>query len=303
MNVELTHFDSARRALAEAHTIDEVKQVRDQAEALRLYFRQAENGLEMQNQCAAIKLRAERRAGEMLGALHNSHTPLQLREQGVTPMQSHRWQRVASVPEGRFEAHIAEAMESGELTTAGMLKAAQLEERRDRGERPPQPLPTGMFTTIVADPPWEYEDATARGAAARHYSVMSVEAIAQLPVGELAAADAHLYLWITNPHLPIAWPVIEAWGFEYKTMLTWVKPQMGTGRYFRGATEHILFCAKGNLPLRDRGIPNWFEADRQSHSEKPADFYELVERASHGPYVELFARKQREGWGSWGDEL
>ncbi len=123
--VELTHFDNARRALAEAHTIDEVKQVRDQAEALRLYFRQAENGLEMQNQCAAIKLRAERRAGEMLAERDTDLHPVSREHvlpEGISHIQSHRWQRVASIPAERFEAHIAEAMEAGELTTAGLLR-------------------------------------------------------------------------------------------------------------------------------------------------------------------------------------
>lgn len=315
--VALVQFDRARHALAVASSIDEVKQIRDQAEAMRLYFRQAEQGLEMQNQCAAIKLRAEQRGGEMLADMEKhpagrppnnpldarTDLPPTLSDLGISRFQSHRWQKVADIPREFFEDHLADVAEKGELTTAGLLRDWNMERRRERGEAPPPALPVGVFPTIVADPPWQYEDSTVRGAAERHYKVLSIDDIGLLPVGERAADSAHLYLWVTNPMLPDVWDVIESWGFEYKTLLTWVKPQIGTGRYFRGATEHVAFCTRGNLPLRDRGLRNWFEADRTVHSKKPEQFYALVERASHGPYLELFARDQREGWESWGDEL
>jgi len=133
---------------------------------------------------------------------------------------------------------------------------------------------------------------------------MSVEEICALPVSTRAADDAHLYLWVTNSMLAEGLRVLKAWGFELKTMITWRKPKLGLGRYFRSQTEHVLFGVRGKLPLRAQDIPNFLEAPQGRHSEKPEAFYELVERASPGPYLELFARRGRPGpWTCWGAEV
>lgn len=200
----------------------------------------------------------------------------------------------------RLPAEYRDQVREGKKTLNAVKKEIA---SKTRGEAQPLALPTGVYQTIVADPPWVYERGDIRGSAEGHYPVMSIEEIAALAVRPLAGSEAHLYLWVTNPHLPLVWPVLAAWGFDYKTLLTWVKPQMGTGFYFRSATEHVIFATRGNLPLRDRGIRNWFEAARTEHSAKPEPFYEIVERASHGPYLELFARRPRAGWTGWGDEL
>jgi len=175
---------------------------------------------------------------------------------------------------------------------------------------------TGQFATIVADPPWRYGNTSTRGAAEDHYPTMSIDQLCELDVArERAAAEAHLYLWATAGHLPDAFRVMEAWGFDYKTYLVWVKPQMGMGNYFRISTELVLFGVKGGLRTNDRGLMNWFEAKRSKHSAKPLIFRELVKKASGGPYLEMFARCRREqmlagcdcsrcadGWSIWGDE-
>jgi len=126
--------------------------------------------------------------------------------------------------------------------------------------------------------------------------------VAALNVGDLAAANAHLYLWTTNPILPEAFAVMDAWGFTYVTMLTWLKTgTLGMGYYFRGDTEHVLFGVRGKLPIHPANRRrNWFEAMKHRHSVKPAAFFDLVEFVSPGPYVELFARQPRLGWDSWG---
>jgi N6-adenosine-specific RNA methylase IME4 len=216
-------------------------------------------------------------------------------ELGVQERTARRRLQAARLPE-----RLREKVRTGQTSIGGALKEQRTSER---SAAEPPPLPTGTYRTIVADPPWAYDRADIRGSAEGHYATMSVAEIAALPIANLVGAEGHLYLWVTNPHLPIVWPILEAWGFEYKTLLTWVKPQMGTGFYFRSATEHVIFAARANLPLRDRGIANWFEADRTEHSAKPESFYEIVERASHGPYLELFARRPRGGWQGWGDEL
>lgn len=165
------------------------------------------------------------------------------------------------------------------------------------------PLPAGEFRVVVADPPWQYGNKATRGAAEDHYATMTIPELCELPVEEQVAEGAHLYLWTTNGFLREAFDVVEAWGFTYKTCLTWVKPQMGMGNYFRSSTEHVLFGVRGGLATQDRAMMNWFEARRGRHSQKPDCFYDLVEKASPGPYLEMFARRRRLGdWSVWGNE-
>jgi hypothetical protein len=112
-----------------------------------------------------------------------------------------------------------------------------------------------------------------------------------------------LFLWVPTPHLESAFVVLREWDFDYKTTLTWVKSKLGLGRYFRGCTEHVLFATRGNLPLRQQNLKNWFSAPSGAHSAKPELFYQLVEKACFGPFLELFARQNRPGWFCWGAEL
>lgn len=189
-----------------------------------------------------------------------------------------------------------------------------------------QSTPSVLYSAIVADPPWRYTKEPGKLRARRemqprgrgrqaedHYSTLTTEEIAALPIQGLAAKNAHLYLWVTNPLLTDQRPDIKgrlsgpdiarAWGFEPKSLVTWVKPGIGPGWYFRGATEHFIFAVRGDLPVpaskRERNV---LEAPKGRHSEKPDAFYDLVERVSPGPYLELFARRQRFGWDTWGDE-
>jgi N6-adenosine-specific RNA methylase IME4 len=140
---------------------------------------------------------------------------------------------------------------------------------------------------------------------------MENAAIAALPVADLADDSAHLYLWVTNPRLfkeerdeagPIE--ILRAWGFRYITALTWHKlGAPGMGFYFRGDTEHVLFGIRGKAPIDPAiRVSNHFAAPRTVHSAKPDRFYEIVERVSPGPYLELFARRRRYGWDVWGNE-
>lgn len=158
------------------------------------------------------------------------------------------------------------------------------------------------YRTIVADPPWKYANRATRGAAEDHYETMTIEELCALDVEELSAPESHLYLWTTNGFLRESFQVMGAWGFTYKTCLTWVKPQLGMGNYFRSSTEHVLFGIRGGLRTLDCNQRNWFEAKRGRHSEKPGMFFDLVERVSPGPYLEMFARRARFGWDYWGDE-
>jgi N6-adenosine-specific RNA methylase IME4 len=179
------------------------------------------------------------------------------------------------------------------------------------------------YRTIVADPPWRYSATSAAkpqpGRSSRmvegHYPTLSMEEVAALPVREMAADSAHLYLWITNPRIygnqkdsggrgfmPI--DIVLAWGFEYTTLLTWVKTGApGMGFYFRGMTEHCIFATRQKCPIPSEiRESNIITAARSRHSEKPDAFMDLVERVSPEPRIELFSRRARFGWDTWGDE-
>lgn len=158
------------------------------------------------------------------------------------------------------------------------------------------------FRTILADPPWP------RQGGERHYSTMSLEEIARLPVADLAHADAHLWLWTTNALLREAYAVAEAWGFTVQSPLTWVKFRLGLSSQYqlRNATEQLLFCTRGKAPVRFRSQPTWLQAPVQEHSRKPAEQFAIIERVSPGPYLELFARRRpesRANWSVWGNEV
>lgn len=173
------------------------------------------------------------------------------------------------------------------------------------------------FKTILADPPWRFDNAGGRVApeTARlfKYPTMAVADIAALPVEACADTPGHLYLWVPNALLPEGLRVVEAWGYKYVTNLVWMKTTAdgdlhhgGMGWYFRNATELILFGTRGKSPRTldpARSQANLIEAPRGAHSQKPDEFYDLIERCSPGPYLELFARRPRAGWAQWGNEM
>ena len=131
---------------------------------------------------------------------------------------------------------------------------------------------------------------------------MSVDEIAALPIQQLAAKDAHLYLWTTDRYLRDAYGIAEAWGFEVSKTLVWCKAPMGLGPTgtFSNTTEFALFARRGSLRALTRVDSTWWQWKRGPHSAKPPAFLDLVEQVSPGPYVELFARQSRLGWDSWG---
>ncbi len=162
-------------------------------------------------------------------------------------------------------------------------------------------MATKQYRTILADPPWDINQRQ-RGAG-RHYPLMSLDEICALPVDRLAPPDAHLWLWVTNSTLPVAEQVMTAWGFSYRSCLTWIKPRLGLGNYLRNQTEHLLLGVRGRAPILFRGQGSWFYAPVQEHSHKPEEQYAIIERCSPGPYLELFARRRWPSWEAWGNEV
>jgi N6-adenosine-specific RNA methylase IME4 len=173
----------------------------------------------------------------------------------------------------------------------------------------------GPYTTILADPPWQFQNRTGKMAPEHkrllRYPTMELREIMELPVPQLSAATSHLYLWVPNALLKEGLQVMEKWGFTYKCNLVWFKIRhdggpdgRGVGFYFRNVTELILFGVRGRMRTLQPGRTqvNLISTRKREHSRKPDEIYDLVESCSPGPYLELFARFPREGWDQWGNE-
>lgn len=163
--------------------------------------------------------------------------------------------------------------------------------------------------TLVLDPPWKFEGGGNRGASV-HYDTVEHADIPDLCKSALEgyeiAESAHCYLWALNNHLDQGLNLMARLGFRYITNVIWVKDRIGMGRYFRGQHEICLFGVKGKgfkVRKEVHNIPSVIHAKRRKHSQKPDEFYDMVERRSYGPYLELFSRHTRPGWQMWGNEV
>ena len=201
-----------------------------------------------------------------------------------------------------------------------------------------RPLPRGQYRTICADPPWDYSRKLSSGGtsgyspvhhsrggnrgAANHYRTLTLDQLKLLPVQEAAAPEAHLYLWTTGAFIAEAHELASAWGFAPKGVVPWIKVKkdagkyvardggnlvsavrMGMGKYVRWCSEFVVFGVRGKLAALNNDVLGVIFAERGRHSKKPAEFYDMVERLSPGPRLELFARDLRSGYQAWGDEL
>ncbi|MCM1343735.1 MAG: MT-A70 family methyltransferase [Lachnospiraceae bacterium] len=155
---------------------------------------------------------------------------------------------------------------------------------------------------IIIDPAWPVEQKGNYGAI-KHYKLMTLEQIKALPVASLCAENAHCWLWVTNATMEVGFSILRAWGFTPRSIFTWLKPRLGLGVYLRNCTEHCILATRGKAPVRVKNQPNIGIFPIQDHSHKPEEFYDIVERVSPGPYLELFARRPRHGWSSWGNEI
>ena len=170
-------------------------------------------------------------------------------------------------------------------------------------------FPDKKYQIIYADPPWPYDENWGNGAVKHHYESMSMKELLELPIPKITDQDCHLYLWYTNSFVKEAHELCEKWGFNYKQTLTWVKTYSngkiitGTGYYFRGCTEHILFGIKGKLPRKDKTLKNLVMCPRGDHSEKPNIFRNLIIKQSGDlSRIELFARTKVHGWDVIGND-
>lgn len=322
--MQLVKYNQACKAIAEAKAVDEVKSIHDKAEAMRAYAHQAKNK-ELEIDAGEIRMRAERRLGELIrqqkdtvglnkGSLlrgsekePRDNRPT-LAAAGIDKKLSSRAQKLAAVPEKKFEGMLGEwrdrVQQENERVTVNLLREG---ERTIKKERKAAPIPEGKFSVIYADPPWRYEHVeTENRAIENQYPTMTLTEICEMPLSNLSADDCVLFLWSTSPKLAEAMQVLNAWKFNYRTCAVWDKEKIGMGYYFRQQHELLLIATRGEpgTPETSQRIGSVIRAPRGKHSEKPEKFYQIIEAMyPNAKRLELFARDQREGWTSWGNEI
>jgi N6-adenosine-specific RNA methylase IME4 len=321
----LVKYHAARQALAEAHRVDEVKEIRDKAIAMQVYAQQARD-TELIEHATEIRLRAEIRAGELLNemarhgqrdngkgnrnpALKSQCATPKLADLGVTKSQSSRWQQKAALPPDKQEEMIARAKKTA-IAAVATDRAAKAERRAEREVELAArivALPAKRYGVILADPPWRFEpysrDTGMDRAADNHYPTMTLDSIKALEIP--AARDAVLFLWATVPMLREALDVMETWGFPYRSHFVWVKDRPGTGYWARNQHELLLVGVRGEIPAPAPGqqYPTVVAAPLQRHSAKPLCVRAMIEAMFPSlPRIELFARESAAGWDAWGNE-
>lgn len=322
--------DRAKAQIAQCESLDQAQEMDAQAKAVHAYLAaRAGRFSEEAKALERLTLLTTRRVGELLPPKTGPKggRPKKENVRGTDVLDRRRAaeaRALATLDEAELEAYaeerharkkpasirgaVAVAKKKAEAppTPVGVAPAVAvatldgLAEQISSGERDP-------FACIYADPPWPYKNQGTRGATGNVYktAVMSLDDIRALPVGELAAERAHLHLWTTKVFLPDAFSVVQAWGFDYKSVFTWVKPQLGLGNYWRSSSEFMLLATRGQLPfaIHDAQTKDWREIPRKRHSAKPDEIRRLIEEVSPGPRLELFARVATPGWWAWGDEV
>jgi N6-adenosine-specific RNA methylase IME4 len=335
MTSALVLYDSACNALAQARSLLDVKDVADKALAIKEYGRLA-NDRSLELNAAELRIRAERRLGEMIaagkaaGVIAEGRPPkncsdseqfprVRLNEIGIDRKLSSRAQKLASISERAIEARIARWREDAERgvsrITVDLLRDEDKKTRRAEREAELAKaqtarnleLPDAQYGVILADPEWRFEPYSRETGMDRapenHYPTSVTEVIAARPVARIAAPDCILFLWATVPMLPDALHVLSAWGFTYKSHLIWTKDRIGTGYWFRNKHELLLVGTKGSVPAPAMGTQweSFRDGPVRAHSEKPDWQYDLIESYFPTlPKIELNARRRREGWASWG---
>lgn len=315
-------WDSLKSAIEQAHSLIDLKSIRDRAEALRYAAKLAGESKEVIRKAETIRLRAERRAGQLLAAMvkqkpgtyqqQRSATPTveipaSYKQIGINKQEASRWQKIALIPENTFERWLAS---SEEISSAGALR---LEATLRYADRKAPPLPKGKFGVLYCDPPWAYEYShKSFKKVTDHYPTLSLEEICDMgdDVRRLSAKDCTLFLWVPSCHLDKAFNVLEAWSFRYATTHVWSKGGYSYGHYGSVDHEFLVIGGRGKAtPTCDPKITTKISSvqtlPKTRHSAKPVEYYSLIETLyPDRRYLELFARnpEPRKKWTYWGDE-
>lgn len=289
------------------------------------HIREAEARREAARNLTEARIRIERQTGMLIPKMQNAGVLMSQRDKvsrasilmptltdyAITRDQSSLWQRMAREPDEKAEEYFARAREDPTVFGDKMGSWHFLSWASGQHEKPPpMSLPEGVYNVIYADPPWSYanwsgeQNPSAFQSAAHTYPTMSTDDICAMPVADHAGEDAVLFLWATSPLLPDALRVMEAWGFEYKACMVWVKNRApGLGWWVQTYHELLLIGVRGQMPPQGRP-KSVVTAPVTEHSRKPDEFYSVIESMyPGGAYLELFARRTRDNWVAFGNEV
>lgn len=339
----LMKLEQAERMLAEITTVEDAANLVDFAEAARVYAKQAKLGTGAINSATAIKLKAERRLaitvdeGQANGqiARHGergkevrsanvfslpidtpvAEPPKTLADLGVNARKVNEARAIRDEYTDDAIDELVATATAKDQTVARSEVVQSAKRKKKRAERdirdaeletkPVDMTTLAKFPILYVDPPWRYDfSATSNRDIENQYPTMSHDDLCALTIP--AADDAVLLMWVTNPKLVEGLEVMEAWGFQYKTNMVWVKDKIGMGYYARSRHELLLIGRKGKGPIPDddRRPDSVVTAARGQHSAKPTELYDLIDAMyPHLPKVEMFARSTREGWASWGNQV
>lgn len=305
---ELVLLSKAQRALAEASTIDEVKDIRDKAAAVKAYAQKARLGKSLVVEASAVRIRAERRLGQMLldtplatSSSGNQHTvpggepppeAVLLEDLGITKNESSRSQRIAQLDDPDFEQYLAGCQQTErEPTFAGLLRLLRAHDRPPKAgkteKRPALGLDSEVmnvhgtpYSTILAIPPWP-------GCTPPGRPALTTDELCELPVGTLCRPQAHLYIWTSNRYLVDAFDLVDAWGFAYRASFACIYEESLPETPWDDAHHLILLATQGDLAFRKGAQQSWLKGDRCGHGLVPREIRDLIETASPGPYLEI----------------
>ena len=286
-------------------------------------------------------IHCERRIGQLLGTAElvkggrpkkgqrkkkpvGNSNQLSLSDMGLDKAKSHLCQQLAMVPSDWLETEIESCRTMGRPPRSStIIKRWKAEQGGSPLEAVPQAVDADEgiyvgdlgtladeiksgarepFACVYADPPWRYDNRGTRGAAEDHYETMSLSEIAALPVAQIVAPKALLWLWVTNSFLLDVKPIITAWGFEFKTTMVWDKARPGLGNFLRNSHELLLVCNRGGLLTRRKNQLSVVRIRPGRHSSKPAKVRDIIEGNSPEPRIELFARHRVPGWAAFGNQ-
>ncbi len=318
----LARLDSVRHELMRCTNLNDLKRIRDTASALQAYTKAQGLSADLQAKAGSIRIDAMARIGALLRQDNeDGHGPGRGKKSLTSDSFSHAERMVCRALDRIQEPQreILKTSLGADVTPTGVVRLAKGQKKREKADAVRAALVKGpdvvkglaeliacgaKYSTVYADPPWAYSNQSTRAATNGHYVTMTPDEIAAMPVRDVLTDDAHLHLWTTNAFLFEAKAVIEAWGFEYRSCFVWVKPQMGIGNYWRVSHEFLLLGVRGDsLKFKDKALMSWAEIPRTEHSSKPEVVRSMVERASPGPYLELFGRMGVEGWTVMGNEV
>ena len=323
MEFDLIKWDEIAYQIAINTDIKQLSAMRNKLTAYKELAKQTEQSLETQNKIAEYRLRVDRKLGEWSSGLEKlpgqrtdltSNIKLEvakseiLKEIGIAPQEMNRKETIASVPEEDFEEHVAKIKaDKKELTSISVHRLAKRKEQEDYFKTLEDYNRSfdGKYDVIIIDPPWDMKKIDMEvtpNQTGFDYPTMTEEELSEmeLPIAD----DCHVFVWTTQKFLPTAFRLVEIWGLKYTILFVWHKnggfqpfslPQFNC--------EFILYARKGNPKFVDtKSFPTCFNADRTGHSRKPKEFYDTIRRVTAGRRIDIFGRRNMEGFDSWGNE-